>query len=77
MIKGSQQLYLVRVRFLHASSNFCSLLITFANCMDPDQDQQNVDPDLDPYCLIPERIFGEKHENLGQFNIHFLKQMLN
>ena len=45
--------------------------------MDPDQDRQNVGPDLDPYCLIPERIYGEKHENLGQFNIQFIKWMLN
>ena len=27
------------------------LLITFANSVDPDQDQQNVGPDLDPNCL--------------------------
>ena len=25
--------------------------ITFANSLDPDQDQQNVGPDLDPNCL--------------------------
>ena len=29
----------------------CCLLITFANSLDPDQDWQNVDPDLDPNCL--------------------------
>ena len=29
----------------------CRLLITFANSLDPDQDQQNVGPDLDPSCL--------------------------
>ena len=23
----------------------------FANCLDPDQDRQNVGPDLDPNCL--------------------------
>ena len=36
-----------------------SLLITFANSLDPDQDRQNVGPDLDPNCLtlsVPERI---------------------
>ena len=27
------------------------LLITFTNSLDPDQDQQNVGPDLDPSCL--------------------------
>ena len=30
-----------------ASSDFCPLLITFANSLDPDQDQQNTGPDLD------------------------------
>ena len=29
----------------------CWLLITFANSLDPDQDWQNVGPDLDPNCL--------------------------
>ena len=36
---------------LHASGEFCCLLITFANSLDPDQDQQNVGSDLDPICL--------------------------
>ena len=27
------------------------LLFTFANSLDPDQDRQNVGPDLDPNCL--------------------------
>ena len=34
-----------------ASGDFCCLLITFANSLDPDQDRQNVGPDLDPNCL--------------------------
>ena len=34
-----------------ASSDFCGLLKTFANSLDPDQDRQNVGPDLDPNCL--------------------------
>ena len=29
----------------------CRLLITFANSLDPDQDQQNIGPDLDPNSL--------------------------
>ena len=29
----------------------CRLLITFANSLDPDHDQQNVGPDLDLNCL--------------------------
>ena len=31
--------------------DFCLLLITFANSLDPDQDLQTVGPDLDPTCL--------------------------
>ena len=34
-----------------ASGDFCRLLITFANSLDPGQAQQNVRPDLDPNCL--------------------------
>ena len=33
-----------------ASGDFCLLLI-FANSLDPDQDRQNLIPDLDPNCL--------------------------
>ena len=35
-----------------ASGDFCRLLITFVNSMDPGQDCQNVSLDLDPNCLI-------------------------
>ena len=38
---------------LPASSDFCHLLITFANSLDSDQARQNVGPDLDPNCLKP------------------------
>ena len=34
-----------------ASGNFCHLLITFVNSLDPDQAQQNIGPGLDPNCL--------------------------
>ena len=34
-----------------ASSDFCHLLIAFVNSLDPDQDPQNVSPDLDPNSL--------------------------
>ena len=34
-----------------ASGDFCNLLITFENSLDPDQDWQNVGPYLDPNCL--------------------------
>ena len=33
------------------SKDFCHLLITFANSKDPDLEQKNVDPDLDPKGL--------------------------
>ena len=34
-----------------ASCDFYSLLITFAISLEPDQDRQNVGPDLDPNSL--------------------------
>ena len=34
-----------------AKGDFCRLLITFSKSLDPDQDIQNVSPDLDPNCL--------------------------
>ena len=40
--------------------NFCRLLKTCANSLDPDQDGHSVSPDLEPNCLtlcVPERIF--------------------
>ena len=44
---------LVKSKFLRnlARGNLCSLLITFANSLEPDQDQQNLGPDLDPNRL--------------------------
>ena len=36
---------------LPASGNIGCLQITFANSLDPDQDGQNVSPDLDLKCL--------------------------
>ena len=38
---------------LPTRGDFCCLLITFANSLDPDKAQQNVGPDLDPNCLTP------------------------
>ena len=35
-----------------ASGNFCRLLITVANSLDPDQDRHFVGPDLDPSGVI-------------------------
>ena len=34
-------------------STLCLLAATFANSLDPEQDRQNVGPDLDPSCLTP------------------------
>ena len=44
MIKPDNSLYYS----FFASGDFCHLLITFANSLDPDQDRKNVGPDLDP-----------------------------
>ena len=49
-IEGLVKFYLEFNSFL-ASSDFCRLLITFANSLDPDHDQQNVCLDLDPSYL--------------------------
>ena len=40
-----------KINSFHASSNFCCLLITFANSLDPDQARLNVGPDQDPNSL--------------------------
>ena len=55
----------VKINFLAASRDCCRLLITFANSLDPDQDQQNVGSDLYPQSgsklfdtdSVPERTF--------------------
>ena len=39
------------INYFLASSDFCHLLKTYANSLDPDQDRQNVGPDLDSNCL--------------------------
>ena len=44
-------LYLVSLNSLSANGDFYCLLITFTNSLDPDQDRQNVGPDLDLNCL--------------------------
>ena len=37
-----------RLNYFLTSGDFCHLLINFANSLDPDQDRQNVGPNLDP-----------------------------
>ena len=44
-------LVLCHLNSLLASGDFCHLLITFANSLDPDQDRQIVGPDLDGNSL--------------------------
>ena len=44
-------LYILILNSFPASGDLRSLLITFANSLDPDQARQNVGPDLDPNCL--------------------------
>ena len=47
-----------------ASGDFCCLLITFTNSLDPDQARQNVGPDLDPNCLtLKDFLKGVDFEN--------------
>ena len=48
----NSSMLLGRISFT-VSCDFCRLLITFANSLEPDQTQQNVGPDLDPNCLTP------------------------
>ena len=38
----------IHINSFPASGDFCRLLITFANSLDPDQARQNVGPELDP-----------------------------
>ena len=59
------------INSLLASREFCYLEITFAYILDPDQDQLNISPDLDPNCLKLFFFFKkvsrrqQKHENLA------------
>ena len=48
--KQYQVLYLT---CLPTRVDFCCLLITIANSLDPGQARQNVGPDLNPCCLTP------------------------
>ena len=50
LLRDSSKLEMQDNSFL-ASSEFCCLLIIFANCLDQGQYRQNVRPDQDPNCL--------------------------
>ena len=39
--------HLIPIEHYHFPCNFCRPLITLENSLDPDQDRQNVSPDLD------------------------------
>ena len=43
--------HLILCLLVTTNDDFCHLLITFANSLEPDQAWQNVGPDLDPNCL--------------------------
>ena len=45
------EFYVNKAMFCSVNKDFCHLLITFANSKDPDQDEKNVDPYLDPNRL--------------------------
>ena len=44
----------------YTSGDFCRLLITFANSLDPDQAWQNIGSDLDPNWWYSWKIFLKK-----------------
>ena len=76
------------VNFYLFSSDFCCLLLTFANILDPDQDRHNVGPDLDPNRLTlkeySEKVTFENksaddknHEKIASMQrINFIKHKL-
>ena len=47
----SEDSYEIGYNSFLVSGDFCPVLITLTNSLDPDQDRQNVGPDLDPNCL--------------------------
>ena len=68
-----------RLNIFLASGNFCDLLIPlkFANSLDPDQDQPNVGPDLDPNSLtlmvfLKENINFENSQGMDPTKQHAL-----
>ena len=51
MVKQDRYCKFLVEKLLLWYSDYGRLLITFANSLDPDQDRQDVGPDLDPNCL--------------------------
>ena len=67
-------LYLIcKCNYFLASGNFCRLLITFANSLDPDQDRQNLGPGL----IQPVRHGGTVSSPNYTFFLCKLEQALN
>ena len=54
--------------------NFCRLLMTFANSLDPDQVRRNVSPDLDPNHL---KVNFEKSQQTTTKLVNKLKFSVN
>ena len=50
-----------------ASADFCRLQITFANNLDPDQNRQNVGPDLGPNHFETLMVFLKESFGKGLF----------
>ena len=55
----------LKVNSFLAIGYFCCLPITFASSFDPDQDQQNVSPDLDPNCFTLSVFLEEYFEKVN------------
>ena len=56
--------FLLLLDSFHARGDFFSLLVTFANSLDPDQNRPSVGSDLEPNCLtlivFLKEFFGKK-----------------
>ena len=50
-VESLDKLFKSRLNSFLAGCNFCHLLITFANRLDPDKDRQNVGSDINSNCL--------------------------
>ena len=55
----------ITVYLFLARGDFCHLLITFANSLDPDQGRQIVGPDLDQNCLTLMVFLKESFEKVN------------
>ena len=74
------------INYFPASGEYCRLLISFANSLDPDSDGQNVSPDLDLYRLtlalivcLKKACFEETsaHDNKKHVTLPCMQRVLN